>query len=196
MKRAMVVVVMGVVALLASARGASAQALTPAAPDVELSLGYQFQRFEGGQNFAKGWYADIAKRVGQSISLVGQVTGSYKSDSITASTSSTSVSMSAHSFMGGVRVSARQDKTTFFAQALFGAVRIGAGVTVPGGSGSASVNDSDTSKAGLVGVGATTALGRNVSLRVGGDYVRVFPDGDGGYILRATAGLVFGFGSR
>ena len=98
--------------------------------------------------------------------------------------------------MGGLRFSARGDKATFFVQGLAGAVRIGGGVSAPGLPSSATVSESDTAKAGLIGVGFTTAISHNVSLRVGGDYIRVFPDGDSGYITRATAGLVFAFGSK
>ncbi len=197
MRKLVIVMLIALVAVCGSVQQANAQSAT-AVPNVELSAGYQFQRFGGGgggDNWGKGWFADIAKTVSRTVSVVGQVTGSYKSETVTSGSTSASVSASAHSFMGGARFSAWQAMCTVFFQALAGAVRIGAGVKVSGTS-SATVSDSDTAKAVLAGVGFTALMNRNVSFRAGGDYIRVFPDGDSGYILRATAGLVFAFGAR
>ncbi len=192
MNRVFTKMLLGALVTLATASVASAQTATPKA---ELSAGYQFQKFsEDGPNIGKGWYADIAGGVAKNVSLVGQVTGGYKSESLSFGSSTTSVSMNVHSFMGGVRFNSPEGKSSFFVQLLAGAVRIGAGTSVPGTS--ASVSDSDTAKAILGGIGFTGQVAKNLSVRIGGDYVRVFPDGDSGFILRAQAGLVYAFGGR
>ena len=196
MKRTMVVTI-ALIGLLGSAQTAMAQTAAPL-PKVEVSAGYQFQQFGGdgdSENWPKGWYADIAANLNKTFSLVGLVNGSYKTETMTNSGITATVSGSATTFMGGLRLSSRQAKNTVFVQALAGVMRLAADVKISSPA-VVTTSDSESANAILVGAGFNAVLTGNLSLRIGGDFVRVFPEDGSGHTLRATAGLVYGFGRR
>ncbi|MDH4065296.1 MAG: porin family protein [Acidobacteriota bacterium] len=170
---------------------ASAQDITPA---VDVSGGYSFLRHQErdevggeatGQNF-HGWVASVAGNLTRWLGLVGEVGGNYK----TLGFDGTDVSFSVHSFMGGMRFSARPPgHITPFGQFLVGAVR--GSVSALGVSGS-------TTEFGAQGGGGVDFWIRpKFGIRVGADYRRIFPKEEKGLDeFRFYAGVVVGAGQR
>jgi hypothetical protein len=168
---------------------AAALAATPAmAQGVEFSVGYAFLRDdEIKENFPLGWYADIAGGLSDSISLVGEVGGSYKTVN-DSEFPDLNVKLSVHHAMGGLRLSHRGDGANFYAQVLAGAAR--ASVSDDFGGGTETVTDFALQP----GVGLEFGAA-GTRLRIGADYRRIFSEGQAATQWRATAGIVFG-GSR
>ena len=79
----------------------------------------------------------------------------YKSETISAGTSSVDATVNLHTFMGGVRVAARTNpKLVPFGQVLFGAARVSGGVTASGPAVSViAATDADTRFALQIGGG-------------------------------------------
>jgi hypothetical protein len=171
---------------------------TPAAaqdtPKAELSVGYNWlgAKQSGDDEwtkFPKGWYADLAGNVSDTLSIVGQVTGNYKRFD------DDEVDFRVHTFMGGLRGSSP------------GPVR-GFGQFLVGGVSFKAEDDFDNSASetdfGIQLGGGVNVLGSGgVGLRLGLDYLRVFgkedsevigPDDINGF--RFTVGVTFGIGSR
>jgi hypothetical protein len=165
---------------------------TPAAaqtPKAEVSVGYNwFGAKQSGESdwakFPKGWYADVAGNISDTLSLVGQVTGNYK----TFEDDSTST---LYSFMAGIRGSS-PGRVRGFGQVLLGGIRSSVDDVVFGES-------SETDFALQLGGGVNVLGSGNVGLRAGVDYIRVFTGEDiGGDVngFRFNVGVTFGFGSR
>ena len=92
---------------------------------VSVFGGWQFfsidtKNLDGRQNTAEGWDADVAFKMVKCVSLVGDISGSYKS--VTASSSGVSGTVNAHAynFLFGPRFSAKAGKLTPFAEVLVG----------------------------------------------------------------------------
>lgn len=172
------------VAVLAVA--VSAPAMAQVTPGVEVALGYSYLRDnEIDESFPLGWYADIAGNLSDTLALVGEVGGNYKtvSDDVDEELD---IKLSVHTLMGGVRLSHRGDGATLFAQVLAGGAR--ASVKFLGES------DSVTDFALQPGVGIEFG-GGGTRLRIGADYRKIFSEGESATQWRATAGVVFGLGS-
>ena len=92
-------------------------------PKAEIFGGYQFTRFEPGVN-ANGWNASLTGNVNRWFGVAADFSGTYKSGE------------HLHTYMFGPVFSARSDKVTPFAHALFGgastsfAMAFGGGVDV------------------------------------------------------------------
>ena len=169
--------------------GFAAPAAAQDTPKAEVSLGYNwFGAKQSGEDewtkFPKGWYFDVAGNLSDTLSIVGQVTGNYKTfeDDSTAKL---------HFFMAGIRGSS-PGRVRGFGQVLLGSVR-------------SSVDDvvfweSSENDFALQLGGGVNALGSgNVGLRAGVDYIRVFTgEGSDSDVngFRFTVGVTFGIGSR
>ena len=173
-------------AVIGFARPAAAQDT----PKAELSLGYNWLGTkQSGEDewtkFPKGWYFDVAGNVSDTLSLVGQVTGNYK-------TFEDDATFNAHFFMGGIRGSS-PGRIRGFGQVLVGGVR----TKFEDPLFDESVSGTDFA---LQFGGGVNVLGSGgVGLRVGADYIRVFAGEDGGSDvngLRFNVGVTFGIGSR
>lgn len=144
-------------------------------------------------DFAKGWFADIATTLSPKFALVGEVGGTYHSDDFSRTSGSfsseESLDVSFHTFMGGVRISAPQKPAIVpFGQILFGGehdastneriTRFSSGQpstsTSKGGSSSAvlALDSGVTLDAGIVGIRAAVGYVRFFS-RADADAVRL-----------------------
>jgi outer membrane autotransporter protein len=181
----------------------AAPAAAQTSPRTEISGGYQFLTFDAnGENesMPKGWYADVAGNLTPALGIVFQVGGNYKTfdESITVGggTLAASADLKVHLFLGGVRVSARQNSALVpFAHVLVGgansSVEVTTTSTIPGVP-SFSQQDSATNFAIELGGGVNFGVGERTSLRFGVDYLRAFAEDDDVNAFRFHAGIVFG----
>lgn len=178
------------VAVLAVA--VSAPALAQVTPSVEIGLGYAYLRDEeigeSGESLPLGWYADIAGNLNDWLGLVAEVGGSYKTITSGLGDPTLDLKLRIHTAMGGLRFSHRGDGANLYLQVLAGAAR-GTVVFLDEG-------DSVTDFALQPGVGFELGTGGGIGLRVGGDYRRIFSEGDNANQWRATAAVVFRMGQR
>src|SRR5262245_36412845 len=109
----------------------SSQAQT--APGAEFSAGWRLLNIPDAvgtesETMPLGWYADVAGNLTRTFAVVGEVGGNYKDFEETLTQLGINVNVDAnfkvHTFMGGVRFSARQNPAfTPYVQALFGLAR-------------------------------------------------------------------------
>jgi hypothetical protein len=173
------------------ARPAAAQGT----PKAEVSAGYSWftakaSGDESWEKFPKGWYADVAGNVSDTLSIVGQVTGNYKTFE------DDDFKLKIHTYMFGVRGSS-PGRVRGFGQFLVGGANLKA--TTTDGTFSAS----ETDLAIQLGGGVNVLGSGGVGLRLGVDYVRVMAkddglvlEGDGVNGFRFNIGVTFGIGSR
>lgn len=160
--------------------GASLPAAAQSAGNVEVSGGYNFLRIqdeeleEDDKNFPAGWYADVSGGLTDTLALVGQVSGNYK-------TFIEDIDLKLHTFLGGVRLSSRANPNAVpFVHVLGGVINFSAG------------DYSETHGALQIGGGVNFMAGGSVGLRVGADYIRAFTTGEGTNVIRFGVGIVFG----
>jgi hypothetical protein len=165
------------------------------APKAEVSVGYNWLAAkQSGEDeytkFPKGWYADVAGNVTEMVSIVGQVTGNYKTFE------DDGFKIKAHTFMVGVRGSSA-GKVRGFGQVLVGGAKLNAEEI--GGPATAS----ETDLAFQVGGGVSIMGNGPVGARVGLDYLRINAKDDGEVLeaeslngFRFSIGVTFGIGSR
>jgi opacity protein-like surface antigen len=161
-------------------------------PKAEISAGYNYLALKGSEDdewtkFPKGWYADVAGNVTETVSIVGQVTGNYKTFD------DDDFELKVHSFMAGVRAGSA-GRVRGFGQVLIG------GLNIKGSEGTDSA--SQTNFAVQLGGGVTVMGSGNVGLRLGVDYLRAMAKDDGAVDddsfngFRFNVGVTFGIGSR
>jgi outer membrane protein with beta-barrel domain len=167
-----------------------------AQPKAEISVGYNYLQAKSSgddtwEKFPKGWYADVAGNVTPMVSIVGQVTGNYKTFE------DEDFKLKLHTFMVGVRGSST-GMVRGFGQVLVGGAQL-KGETTSGPAFSAS----ETDLAFQVGGGVNVMGSGPVGLRVGIDYLRLMAkdagevlDGDDVNGFRFSVGVTFGIGSR
>jgi hypothetical protein len=163
-------------------------------PKAEISLGYNwFAGKSSGDDewtkFPAGWYADVAGNISDTLSLVGQVTGNYK-------TFEDDSKINIHSFMFGVRGSS-PGRVRGYGQVLVGGVQVKAEDEFLG------FDESETDFGLQVGGGVNILGSGGVGLRLGVDYLRIFAKEDGLVLgaedvngFRFNVGVTFGIGSR
>ena len=180
------IVVFGVLALVLAAVPASAQSTPP----VGFSAGYNYMYLSGddgedGESVPVGWYAEVSGNVAPMVSLVGHVTGNYKS--FDDDDFDSDVDFSLHTFTGGVRFTGVGAQANPFAHVLFGGVRSTFSSDVAG----ADVSESTTDPVMFLGGGVNLMPGAAVGLRLGADYIRGFGDSSGN-AFRFVVGINFG----
>ena len=176
-------------AVVGFARPAAAQDT----PKAEISVGYNWLGLkQSGENdwvkFPKGWYADVAGNISDTLSIVGQVTGNYKTFEDDSTTH-------IHSFMAGIRGSS-PGRVRGYGQVLLGGVNIKDDDIVFGEA-------TETDFALQLGGGVNILGSGNVGLRLGVDYLRIMPKDSGDVLgsdsvngFRFNVGVTFGIGSR
>lgn len=175
--------------------GFAAPAAAQDTPKAEVSGGYNWlaAKQSGDDDwttFPKGWYADLAGNLSDTVSVVGQVTGNYKRDGDEA------VDLKIHSFMGGIRGSS-PGRIRGFGQFLVGGVSLKA-------EDDSNNSASETNFGIQLGGGVNLLASGGIGLRLGLDYLRVFAKDDGEVLgggedvngLRFTVGVTVGIGSR
>jgi len=186
------------VVFLAMAIPAAAQT----SPRTEISAGYQFLTFDANddnESMPVGWYADVAGNLTPTLGILFQVSGNYKtfdeSISIGGGTLEAAADLKVHLFMGGVRVSARQNPAVVpYAQFLVGgansSIELTTSSTIPGVP-ALSQEDSMTNFAIQLGGGMNFGWTENAGIRFGVDYLRAFADEDDVNAFRFHVGVVF-----
>jgi opacity protein-like surface antigen len=168
-------------ALIISASSAFAQDFTK----VELFGGYQYTRINpgngvSGDNF-NGWDAAAQYNWNKYFGVKADFSGAYKSVLAT--------SLRQHTYLFGPVISARSEKATIFAHALFG----GARATVDAGSAGFG-STSDNAFAMALGGGFDYNLGKNLAVRVGQfDYLPTRFGDSTQNNFRYSTGIVFKF---
>ena len=187
--------------------GFSASAHAQTAPRAEFSAGWRLLNIPDAvgtesETMPLGWYADVAGNLTRTFAVVGEVGGNYKNfNDVLAELGANvnvDVNVNVHTFMGGVRFTARQNPAfTPYVQALFGLARaktdVEGQVTVPGRP-TISINESmsDSEFAFDADGGVNFRLSDALALRVGAGYLRVGTS-DGGNAFRFGAGVVIPF---
>ena len=186
--------------------GFSASSHAQTAPRAEFSAGWRLLNIPDAvgtesETMPLGWYADVAGNLTPMFAVVGEVGGNYKNfDDVLAELGANvnvDVNVSVHTFMGGVRFTARQNQAfTPYVQALFGLAHaksdVEGQVTVAGRTISINESMSDSEFAFDADGGVNFRLSDALALRVGAGYLRV-GGSDGGNAFRFGAGVVIPF---
>lgn len=180
-------------------------------PRTEISGGYQFLTFsvdeetsldgvDNSESLPKGWYVDVAGNLNPMIGIVFQVGGNYKtfeeSIAIGGGTFTATADLDVYQFLGGVRLSARNNpKLVPYGQLLVGgingSIEVSTSSTIPGLP-SFSEEESTTNFALEVGGGVNFGVAEKVGIRFGVDYIRVFAEDAGSNVFRFHTGIVIG----
>jgi hypothetical protein len=192
---------------IAAVLGFSTASHAQTAPRAEFSAGWRLLNIPDAgissesETMPLGWYADVAGNLTPTFAVVGEIGGNYKDFSETLTQLGVNVDVDAdfnvHTFMGGVRFSARQNPAfTPYVQALFGLARATGEVqgqaTVAGRTVTINESVSDSDFAFDVDGGVNFRLSDGLALRVGAGYLRVGTS-DGGNAFRFGAGVVIPF---
>ena len=155
---------------------------------------------ESGANIPKGWYLDVAVPISSMLSIVGDVGGHYKSETVTELVQGVTVTgtgkVSVHTFMAGVRLRASRDpRVVPFAQALFGGAR--GSVTLEGSASAGGVtvdfDESETATDGAMSVGGGVNLtAGSIGIRLQGEWLKILAE-DSGNAVRFGVGVVIPF---
>lgn len=155
-------------------------------PKAEVFGGYQYTRINpgggvSGDNF-NGWDAAAQYNWNRAFGIKADFSGAYKSV--------LGVSLRQHTYLFGPVVSARTEKATLFAHALFG----GAHATADAGSNGFFPTTSGNAFAMALGGGVDYNLHRNFAVRVGQfDYLYTRFAGTNQNNFRYSTGVVFRF---
>ena len=193
--RALYLIGVGIVVLGFAANASAQEPGTFPLPVAEASAGYAFMRDTTmEENFPAGWYFSTAANLNNWFGLAGEVTGAHKKLTDIAPVR---VKANLYTFMGGPRFLIKRGRIVPFAQVLAGAAQL-RWKTEPG---TPEASDTDTKFAFQPGGGVTFLLTENVSVRTAVDYRRiVFTVNDefaeDNSQVRASAGVVFGWGAR
>jgi hypothetical protein len=166
----------------------------PAAAQAEISAGYQFTHTPE-VNLPVGFYVDVSGNVAPAIAIVGEISGAYKSETVTAGATTVHATARLHTFMGGVRVASHSDpRLVPFGQMLVGGARLSAGFDATTSGTTVSADNAETHFALQMGGGVDAMMRRNLGLRLAADYRRFFMPDFGENEFRLVAGLVIPFG--
>ena len=152
---------------------------------------------DDGVNLPKGWYVDVAVPITPMFSIVGDVGGNYKSESVTFTEQGIAFSGTAkvnvHTFLGGVRLRATENpRVTPFAQLLFGVARGRASVEATvGGAPLIDFDEAGTDAAMSLGAGVNLTAG-SIGVRLQAEWLKILED-ESGNAFRFGAGVVIPF---
>ena len=155
----------------------------------EVSGGYQATR-TADQIFAVGWSADVSGNVNDAWGVVAEISGTHREEA--DADIGADVTLSIHSFGGGLRWSKRGSRIVPFLQMLAGASRMSAQAEVQG----TGIGDSLVKFMLQPGGGIDVRLNERLGLVGQADYRRVFLDDSAGESgenqLRVFLGVRFG----
>jgi opacity protein-like surface antigen len=176
--------------LLAVAVGASAQDV----PKAEVFAGYSYARVNpggGADGFnLNGWNASVTGNFNSWFGIKADLSGHYGTptvNNILPPPATLDVDTNTFTYLFGPQISARGERVTGFAHALFGGAR------VEGSTLGASISDSGFGMA--LGGGFDVKLNDNFAFRPAQlDYLLTRIGGDTQHNVRYSAGIVFRFG--
>lgn len=149
-------------------------------PKVDFAIGYSLMHdSDVDGNFPLGWFASVGKKMTPSISLVGDVSGNYKTITLAPGIDA---KLRVHTFMAGPRWSDRQGQITPWAQVLFGAAHLSGSVF--------GIGDSEMDFAMQPGGGIDYGLNNGISLRFGANLRFIRSSGNVGKEFQIVAGIV------
>jgi opacity protein-like surface antigen len=172
-------------------------------PRTEISAGYQFVTFsvdDESESIPKGWYFDVAGNLNSMIGIVFHVGGNYKTfeESVTigGGTFTAEADLKVHQFLGGVRLSARDNpRLVPYGQLLVGGINgsleLTTTSTIPGIP-AFSQEDSSTNFGLVLGGGVNFGVTDRTGVRFGVDYLRIFEEDAGSNVFRFHVGVVIG----
>jgi opacity protein-like surface antigen len=155
---------------------------------------------EENESLPKGWYFDVAGNVSPMFGIVFQVGGNYKTfeESVTlgGGTFTATADLKVHEFLGGVRLSARDNpKLVPYGQLLVGgingSIELTTTSTIPGVP-AFSQDDSSTNFAFVLGGGINFGVAESVGIRFGVNYLRIFEEDAGSNVFGFHVGVVIG----
>jgi opacity protein-like surface antigen len=149
---------------------------------VDFAVGYSLMHdSDVDGNFPMGWFVSAGKKMTPTMSIVGYVSGNYKSIEVAPGVDA---KLKVHAFMGGLRWSQRQNQITPWAQLLVGAANMSGNVL--------GVGDSETDFAVQPGGGLDYEVARGMAVRLGANF-RLIRASDGtGKEFQFIAGIVLG----
>ncbi len=155
------------------------------APELEWFGGYSFYRDQRDDlSFPGGWAFSAARRWNDALAIVGQMSGSHRSESIAGANVA---SANLYTFTVGPKYARRTGRVDSYGEVLIGVART---------QGSAfGVSDSSTGFALQPGVGVDVPLARNLALRVGFNAEAIHDAGGWFGGIRFTTGVMFVTGS-
>jgi hypothetical protein len=166
----------------------------PAAAQAAISAGYQFTHTPD-VNLPVGFYVDVSGTVAPAVAIVGEISGAYKSETVTLGSTTAHATARLHTFMGGVRVASHSNpRLVPFGQMLVGGARLNAGFDATTSGTTVSAENAETHLALQIGGGVNAMMRRNLGFRLAADYRRISVPDVAENELRLVAGLVFPFG--
>ena len=184
--------VISLTAALACLLGAATA--SPAAAQAEISAGYQFTHTPE-VNLPVGFYVDVSGNVAPMFAIVGEISGAYKSETVTSGATTVHATARLHTFMGGVRVASHSNpRLVPFGQVLVGGARLNSELSATTSGATVSGSNAETDFTLQIGGGVDAMVRRNLGLRLGADYRRILFPGFGENEFRLVAGLVLPFG--
>jgi hypothetical protein len=153
---------LGLVALFAPpARAAD----TGLAGSTEIAGGYSYVRDTNSTSYPAGWFFSAGANISDTFSVVGDISGYYKSESESFALTGVTVSGSTnvHTFLAGPRVQGHSGPISFYGQLLFGAARRSAGVSQTAGAITQATSGSDTEFCLAPGAGVDFSLGERAA---------------------------------
>jgi Outer membrane protein beta-barrel domain len=160
----------------------------------DVDIQYQFQRFSGAgdsTNMPLGFNFAVAGRFRPSLSAVGQVDWSRKSESVSGLGINAEATLNVTSFAGGIRWSGTTNPSaTPFVQGLFGAAHHSSSASGSvAGVGGAEFSESGTDAMIDIGGGIAFPLSGNLGGVGQVDYRRIFTEGEGTNSIRVAVGI-------
>jgi hypothetical protein len=120
-----------------------------------------------GRGIPAGWFFSAGANISDAFSVVGDISGNYRSESGTVAGGTLTVSSNIHTFLAGPRVTARLGGLNFYGQFLAGAARAGGSASGTVGGVSLSGSGSETEFCFAPGAGVDLNLGHRSALRAG-----------------------------
>lgn len=205
LSRTAVILTAWLVVAAAPARALAQDIDTLPIPIAELSAGYVLMHDTSADDrYPAGWYFSAAANLNQWFGLVGEASGSYRSQDAIFESGTIMLAEKAqvYTFMGGPRFFRKTGRLVPFAQALVGAAthRLQQTETRTEGyaAGVSTWSPSSTNFAVQPGGGITIYLAEQLGVRVSGDY-RIIIDSENEDVLnefRFLTGFTFQWGRR
>jgi hypothetical protein len=146
---------------------------TALAGSSEVAGGYSYVYASSGVSgvsgtaIPAGWFFSAGANISDTFSVVGDISGNYKSESTSFAGVTVTTSANVHTFLGGPRVQGGSGSISFYGQFLVGAATGSGGTAVSAGGITQTGSASDTEFCLAPGAGVNFSLGERSALRAG-----------------------------